>query len=64
MTVQDAVEQPMAVRLARAECQARLEAGHPMRAVEAYIDELPVSDELREALWMWAWSYGERVPPR
>ena len=60
------VEDPpsAAMRLAQVECEARLEAGQPMAAIDRYVDELPLDEQRRDAVRLHAWSYGSRVPPR
>ena len=46
---------------ARRECARRLDAGEPLAAVERFIDAVPVGPDARAALWLWAWSRGQRV---
>jgi hypothetical protein len=65
MTTRTAIDpaQLTAPMLARTECQARLEAGQPMAVIDTYIDALPIEPRDRDAVRLFAWAYGERMPP-
>ena len=46
-----------------AESEAMLVAGEPLQAVERMLDEVPLSSDDRDALWLFAWSVRERRAP-
>jgi hypothetical protein len=48
---------------ARLECERRLTAGDSLRAVETYIDAVPISRDARASLWLWAWGLWEQLDP-
>jgi hypothetical protein len=49
---------------ARSECRRRVDAGHRLNEVERYIERLPVPQDARAALWLWAWTLDDRADDR
>jgi hypothetical protein len=48
----------------RAEAETMLARGEPFEAVEEMLESVPLSDNDRDALWVFAWSMRDRVAPR